>query len=41
MFTCCFVYIIGYADRYYDRYYDSSITAMTLKIVIDTRMDCS
>lgn len=37
MFTCCFVYIIGYADRYYD----SSITAMTLKIVIDTRMDCS
>ena len=28
---------IGYADRYYD----NSITAMTLKIVIDTRMDCS
>ena len=37
MFTCCFVYIIGYADRYYD----NSITAMILKIVIDTRMDCS
>lgn len=28
MFTCCFVYIICYADRYYD----NSITAMTLKI---------
>ena len=36
MFICCFVYIIGYADRYYD----NSVTAITVKIVIDTRMDC-
>ena len=30
-------HIIGYADRYYD----NSITSMTVKIVIDTRIDCS